>query len=261
MKTVCKRSIPPAALSDFAGKNPHASWDDAHNDNSNNGNTVPQICCTAAGEDQFGLCAYCELPLSGNHPRVEHFHPKSDKTGNHTFRWENMLAVCDGNSSSKESTRPRSARLHCDAHKNAQIVAKKLQESCAGYILNPLELPPQHNLFAIDLRTGEFRANAEACDQCAISDNNYPSKQELVEKTIEHLNLNAKRLCELRLTTLIFLNQQKKHIQKLARSTEERDKRLCERIFAKPWRELFTTYRCILGAAAEKHLLSINYQG
>ncbi len=263
MKTIKKCSVEPQGLADFRTQNPQATWDDAHNYQVS-GKSIPQICCAQSSNDQSGLCAYCEKELKGNHPRVEHFHPKSDTsdpTKNYALLWVNMLAVCDGNSSSDESTKPKSARLHCDAYKNVQVQNGKLLENCDGYLLNPLALPPDYNFFAFDMASGELKANATICTAHNLAGNLCANTQELVEGTIKHLNLNNSRLCELRRKKLHSIDKTKKFLRQKHTDIKKYNAALMERYFQKKWPEFFTTVRCILGQSAEEYLQQINYKG
>jgi 5-methylcytosine-specific restriction endonuclease McrA len=87
MKRVCKGPI-PQALNSYKSIAPNATWDEMRGDNYRGGHQAYHECRDQVISDQEGLCAYCERKISTNAPiqcRVEHFHPKSDKTGNHNW--------------------------------------------------------------------------------------------------------------------------------------------------------------------------------
>jgi len=139
MKRVIKGPA-PKELSDYVSSFPDAGWNDVYDDNAHGGYQVAHECRNQALRDQKELCAYCEQKISSRFPlncRVEHFHPKSDKSGAHNWDtdWKNMLAVCNGGDRSSEDERvfhPLPDNLSCDAHKNHMTQRKKLSENCEG---------------------------------------------------------------------------------------------------------------------------------
>ena len=160
MKRVCKGSA-PGALQDYISKYPKATWEQMSGDNAQGGSQAVQACRGQTIHDQRGLCAYCETRISTDNPlhcRIEHYHPKSDKTGIHNWSldWDNMLAVCDGGSFSsqeEQKTYPLPGNLSCDAHKDYMVQTGKLPTSCEEFLLDPRTIPAFPNLFAFDKGT------------------------------------------------------------------------------------------------------------
>ncbi|MEQ1528995.1 MAG: retron system putative HNH endonuclease [Methylococcales bacterium] len=210
--------------------------------------------------DQGGLCAFCESTIQENEKqRVEHFHPKSG-TQNHNWAldWANVMGVCFGGSDVDKSIHPLPANLSCDAYKDHLITKKQLPCDCEGYLLNPLKIPAFPCLFDFDKRTGALKAKKDY-GQLQIGENTYASVSELVEKTIETLNLNCDRLMKDRLAVLYQYNQ----TIKKAREHDDHDvfSKLAERWLQKKWLSFFTTRRVLLGEHAEKLLKNQKFQG
>ncbi len=210
------------------------------------------------------MCAFCENEVNETHKqRIEHFHPKSDKTNpNHNWSldWTNVIGVCFGGSGSDidKSIHPLPANLSCDAYKDHLIVKNKLPIACEGYLINPLELPAFPCLFDFNKRTGELipKDNYAGIE---FEDNQYGSTAELIAKTIEHLNLNCDRLNQQRLKVRDQYNQE------IAKARKNNDKaifaKLAKRWFQKQWLPFFTTRRILLGNHAEIYLTNTNYSG
>jgi len=146
MKRVCKSLPAPKALQDYMSAYPDATWDQMRDDNTQGGYQAAHDCRDQALRNQHDLCAYCERKIAADDPlhcQVEHFHPKSDSTGtrNWDLDWGNMLAVCDGGSSSLQGEReihPLSENLSCDVHKNRMIQKGELPEV---FLTNNFTLP------------------------------------------------------------------------------------------------------------------------
>lgn len=264
MKRINKSS-PPNELTQFAGAQPQASWQDFRE--LNQSNDYKQLRASMLGE-QGGLCVYCEKKiagLSGHLQRVEHFHPKSDTntpTLNWALDWQNVFAVCTGGSQADEMNSkqyPRPDNLSCDAYKGDLVRANKLPESCEPYLLNPLLLST-HCLFDLDKSTGRLKVNAFACNDALYhGQNQFASFADLVENTIEVLNLNCQRLCDERLLVLKQYNQEMAKARKA--NNENIFKQLTEKWFNKKWPSFFTTRRILLRAHAETYLQSTAYNG
>jgi len=268
MKRVCK-GLAPKELQDYMLANPDATWEQMSSDNTQDGSKAAHKCRDQAIDDQNGLCAYCEQEISSEEPlhrRIEHFHPKSDKTGNHKWSldWDNMLAVCDGGSSSPAEDKkhfPLPENLSCDAHKDRMIQIGKFPTACEGYILNPLAVPAFPNLFALEKDTGYFKPNEASCAVVEISGNAYETTAALVEQTILALNLNCARLAKKRKLLVYDIEHNKKNLRKRNIPPSKAPEKLINRYFSIEWPEFFTTLRCCLGQAAEDYLHSVNYQG
>jgi uncharacterized protein (TIGR02646 family) len=267
MKRICK-GIPPQALQDYASANPGATWDQMRDDNAQGGSEAARECRDQAVRDQCGLCAYCEQRITPDDPIrccVEHFHPKSDKSGmrNWGLEWPNMMAVCDGGSRSKKEERashPLPENLSCDAHKDRMIQTGKLPGVCEGYLLSPFDVPAFPNLYAVDKGTGHIKPNDAVCASVAIPGNAYGTTAELVSRTIAALNLNCERLAEKRRRLVVDIDRNKKVLRQNNVPPAEAPDRLNKRYFNVKWPEFFTTLRCCLGQAAEDYLHSLGYQ-
>ena len=263
MKRVCKNRPGPQVLQDYTQAYPDATWDQMRNDKA------AHDCRELATRDQHELCAYCEQKISTDDPlhcRIEHFHPKSDKTGMHNWSldWGNMLAVCDGGSRAsqeEQKTHPLPANLSCDAHKNHMIQMKKLPATCEGYLLNPLDVPSFPNLFALDKGIGYFKPDEISCATVEIPGNACGTTAELVNRTIASLNLNCERLAEKRRLLVVNIDKNKKVLRQKGISSTEVPEKLISRYFSAKWPEFFTTLRCCLGPATEDYLKSMHYRG
>jgi uncharacterized protein (TIGR02646 family) len=256
------KSLPPNDLTRYAQNFPQHNWDVDFR-NSNQGAEYKAIKELIFNE-QGGLCAFCENEINDAHKRrVEHFHPKSDITNsNHNWAldWTNVIGVCLGGSDVDTSLHPLPANLSCDAYKDHLIVKNKLPIACEGYLLNPLQLSAFPCLFDLNKRTGELKAkDGIDNEQINIENNHYNTVTELVEKTIEHLNLNCDRLNRQRLAVLKQYNQE---IAK-ARKRQDRDifLKLAKRWFQSRWLSFFTTRRILLNQHAENYLININFIG
>lgn len=209
--------------------------------------TLKEHIADALARNQNELCAYCEmrLPLKGDR-RIEHIHPKSDISTDHNWMldWKNLLGVCHGGKSNNmwKSDEPE---LHCDASKADDKTA----------ILNPY-LMPSACLFALDRKTGELNPDEDACHVVEAGGASSVSMCDIVRNTIRILNLNCRRLCELRKSVIKRYKQRYQIEQKTARGS-------VREIIAKDWfgnnrvMEFYTTRRCLLGAKADPYIMSV----
>ncbi len=264
MKKINKSS-PPNSLTLYESQFPMHDWGKFRDHKGGSSyKTVKQNMLS----DQGGLCGYCETKIEAipeYKQRVEHYHSKSDNADpktNWALDWQNVFAVCLGGSSLKEEDKkayPLPINLSCDAYKGHLINKKKLPEACEGYFLNPLRIISTPSLFDFDRSTGALKANKITCRKFADIDNQYASFEELVEKTIEILNLNCQRLLDDRLVVLKAYNQE------VAKARKIRDRegfnKLTERWFQKKWPSFFTTRRILLGKHAELYLSQTTYNG
>lgn len=260
MKRILK-SQPPNELTAYAEKHPSEDWESFRNQHSS---ADYKALRARIFEDQGGLCGYCEKQVSKlpeHLQRVEHYHSKSDTSGTHNWAldWNNVFGVCNGGGNADRSKHPLPDNLSCDSCKDHLIKTKKLPRACEGYYLNPLRVISTANLFTFNKATGELGVNTEACAGLADVDNHYDTLVELVEKTIEILNLNCLRLCDDR---LVILNEWNQHIAR-ARKANNREihSQLAKRWFSNKWPSFFSTRRILLGKHAEAYLSSIDYNG
>ena len=268
MKRVNKGPI-PETLQNYLLSNPDKTWEEMINDAMGGGSVAAHACRDQAIRDQKGLCAYCEQAISVQDPlhrRIEHYHPKSDRTGNHNWSldWDNMLATCDGGSASlgkERSLHPLPGNLSCDAHKDRMMQSGKLPVSCEGYLLNPLTIPTQPNLFALDKGTGYLKPNESGGALVDIVDNAFETTAALISETITMLNLNCDRLAEKRRRIVIDIDRNKKYLRQRGFTPAESQGKLLDRYFSVEWPAFFTTLRCCFGNIAEDYLQSRNYSG
>jgi uncharacterized protein (TIGR02646 family) len=248
-------------LTQFLNGHTNKNWEDFRNHHSGNDyKNIRQLMLN----DQGGLCAYCESKLDHlpeHKQRIEHYHSKSDCTGatNWALDWQNIFAVCIGGSDTDKNIHPLPDNLSCDAHKDHLIQDNKLAKACEGCYLNPLELIATPCLFAFDKATGKIMPDLNACNNWQAPENHYTSTYDLVEKTIEILNLNCQRLLDDRLEVLKSYNQEIKK----ARMTGDKQglTKLAQRWFQNKWPSFFTTRRLLLGNHAENYLTQIAYNG
>lgn len=270
MKRVLKGQE-PGSLQTFRLAQPQATWDELRVDALNGGQQAYTDIRAQTHQDQYGLCAYCEIDIRDNDPlksRIEHFHPKSDTSTaiNWALGWPNMLAVCAGGSyrhgTVPYTMEPLSANLSCDAHKDRLIQQGQLDEACEGLILDPLMLPVWPNLFEVNKFNGELRANDIHCHNAAPWPNNkHADLAALVRHTIAALNLNCERLCKARLAVIHNIERNKKQQRMAGLAAPQGLDLLAKRYLGKPWPGFFTTICLCLGAAADSYLQQIQYQG
>lgn len=242
-------------LQSFASLSPNANWDDFRNNHQ--GSDYRQLKAQIIN-DQGGLCAYCEKDISQLQPtgqRIEHFHSKSDTsdvTVNWALDWQNVFLVCIGGNDADQTKHPLPSNLSCDSHKDHLISKNKLDVACEGFYLNPLEIVEAPCLFDFDKPTGKLIPNQEACSQWQATSNRFSTTFELVENTIQVLNLNCQRLLDDRLEVLKAYNQQVSSARK--RNDRDFKKHLVQRWFNHHWPSFFTTRRILLGREAELFL-------
>lgn len=254
----------PNLLTKFADSNPDDSWDTDFK-NHNSGKDYQTIRDQILN-DQGGLCAYCEIEIRNvpaHKQRVEHFHAKSDKNNpniNWGLDWNNLLGVCIGGDDADPTKYPLPANLSCDSYKNHLVTKRKLDQACEGYLLNPLQILCSPCLFDFDMRTGELKVNEEACKQ--ITNDDISNKTvELIENTINILNLNCDRLKENRRRVLFQLEKDKKEMRTLNKSFSDFMSDKTKQWFSNKWPSFFTTRRILLGQHAEVYLKKIAYNG
>lgn len=270
MKRVLK-GAEPGSLASYRTAQPSSTWDQLKSDPFFGGQTAYQECRREVVRNQGGICAYCEIEIRDNDPlkcRVEHFHPKSDITPAHNWAlaWSNLLGVCMGGSNAQSKApghylAPTGDNLSCDAHKDRMIQKGKLPLVCEGWILNPLQLPAMATLFKLDKSNGKLAPDTVQCEQLAWPGNQHATTAELVQHTIDMLNLNCDRLATTRLLIVRNIENSKKKLRSQNISPATGLSQLALRYFRTCWPEFFTTLRLCIGTAADAHLQSIGYQG
>ncbi len=269
VKRVLKGMAPPT-LAGYVQAAPRSSWEQMRDDPYFQGRQAYQDCRSTCIADQKGLCAYCEVDIRDNDPlkcHVEHFHPKADQTISHNWAldWPNMLAVCNGGSVDYLAPPfylpPRQANLSCDAHKDWMIQQGKLPTRCEGWILNPLRLAAFPSLFRLEMNTGNLYPNAVACDAVTWPGNQHASIEDLVQHTINVLNLNCDRLAQERLRVIRDIEHNKKRQRERGFNAEQGLSNLARQYLRQPWPAFFTVIRWCLGQAAERYLQSVQFAG
>jgi uncharacterized protein (TIGR02646 family) len=258
MKRVHKTSATPAPLAAFQQDDPKATWDKLRAE----GRAVYDELCKTLQTDQAGLCAYCELEATkeANSLQIEHIIAKShqDPACNWALHWPNLLAVCTGGSRwAGEQDRylePLPDNLSCDQHKNHLVNTGSIGGDSRGFIINPLDLPAFPPLVAV-LHDGRLIPNPDACASVEISPNACSTTEELIARSIEHLNLNCIRLCLARIAAVKNVSGEMR---------KARAESLCPRFLSLRngrRRQFFTVFRCRLGKAAEAYLAASGFQG
>lgn len=258
----------PAELEGYRTANPRSTWEQMRGDAT--GRTAYEAIRLHLLNGQGGLCGYCEIDIRDNDSRkcrVEHFHPKSDNATAHNWAldWQNVIVVCMGGSlrhvPAPYALEPLPSNLSCDAHKDQMIGTSKLAENCEGWIIDPTDLPAFPSLFFLERNTGRLLADEQTCARMTLPGNKHPGTQELVQYTIDMLNLNCARLCEARLRVHWDIERNKKSLRLQNIRPEEALRALAERYFRQRWPGFFTTIRFCLGTTAEQYLTDIGFQG
>jgi uncharacterized protein (TIGR02646 family) len=211
--------------------------------------------------DQGFLCAYCEIDIYRRDGvggiqdiAVEHFHPKSSCEGSTAWvtQWSNLFAVCLGGSNKavhEPSVRYSAPDLTCDKKKKNTVLD--------GKILNPLSTPSSPCLFKVKRSTGELVVNLEACANSGID-------ADLVECTINELNLNAARLKAARHDILNRVVDALVKLRKSGKTVPEAQNIVARarliRVDEK-YMPFFTACRAYLGSEAENVLASLSFNG
>lgn len=259
---IIEKKAEPHNLEEYRKKHPAQIWENVPGQ-------VRKDCRQQCMTDQGNICCYCECNLL--HPvikgfcRVEHFHQKSNTTPtgkNWHLDWQNMLAACNGQTDKhKRTIYPHPNNLSCDAYKNYLVQKGLLPVQCTGFIINPLQIPAFPNLFEVDFGTGKLFPNDNACAQVTIPDNAYATTKELVQKTIDNLNLNCDRLCDERKAVLRSINNRIAQARMAGNRSATALPVIVHQYFSQKWPQYFTTIRCRLGKDAEDYLRSISFQG
>ncbi|MBW3164597.1 retron Ec78 anti-phage system effector HNH endonuclease PtuB [Ferrimonas balearica] len=253
MKYILKGDEPPL-LERFRTKNPNYTWDQCKK-NTKRRNQIQQTL----REDQGGLCLYCEIDLIPAEPdceadfRVEHFHPKSDKSSGHNWDldWSNLFACCHGGHNpnvSDAANRHTNPDVSCDIPKDNNILD--------DVILNPLSMPKSHALFDFDRASGSISVHHGNCELAGVD-------KVKAQATIDNLRLDADRLRRLRSAELNRVNELLRGLieggMSVAQAREHISKALLKRNGDNNWPKFFSALRSYLGQAAEQQLRRIGY--
>lgn len=193
MKRVYKSKMEPAALRKYRLRYPQETWEHFRRRARGGYRDVKKRIL----RDQHGLCAYCEISIKLAEKegevddfRVEHYFPKSEtKLGEHNYHldWRNLLGVCHGGSQPyvPDADWRYSVEKYdrtCDVPKGSKPITKR--------ILNPLRIPGNVRIFRYLEHNGRMLVDEETCPKYL---------QKRAQNTIRELNLNAPRLCRMRM--------------------------------------------------------------
>jgi uncharacterized protein (TIGR02646 family) len=280
----CKKLPEPASLETYRQAQPQGTWENMRNDPFYGGQEAYREIKSTLVRGQRCLCAYCEFKIadgmdeesiaeSNYKQRVEHFHPKHDRTGsvNWALEWSNLWAVCQGGSQETPGNTaaylpPLPENLSCDAFKDHQIREGRLSENPEGWILDPDEIPAFPLLFGFSPE-GVPEPNLENCETVVLTKNNHSDTATMVSETIKHLNLGCTRLSEARRIVKAQLEKQIGMARKKSPGVAPQEVLflLAQRLFSSntdsPWSHFFSLIRWRLGDVAEQHLRSIGYEG
>ncbi|MDO8844772.1 retron Ec78 anti-phage system effector HNH endonuclease PtuB [Methylicorpusculum sp.] len=254
MKKV-QKGAEPKLLESYRIGNPGNSWSQYRRNTDRRDQIYDQL-----RSDQGGLCAYCEIDLKPKNAseaadfRVEHFHPKSDISTSHNWHldWQNLLACCHGDSRPDVvDAGSRFANPHsCDVPKG--------ENDWDNLIFNPLHLPAYPCLFQFNRSDGSISVNVANCNNADVDITK-------AQATIDNLNLDGVRLRNLRKPVLNQLNLQLRILVESGYTVDDARNRLAQAALKKDnnthWPAFFSAIRDYLGAAAEKQLAAINYNG
>lgn len=192
----------PAKLAEYREKHPQRTWGKFRKTRSHSKKIMEKLV-----EDQYGLCAYCEMNLKKGDQQVEHYHPKNDfdPEKNWHLEWENLLGVCAGGKALKTPQNIAQGRTLSEEEEKRQSTEKhfyscdvvKQGENREDIILDPLKIPFSPNLLRLNEANGQLEVDEQSCERIQIP-------IEKVKKTIQKLNLNATRLNRERLHHLNY---------------------------------------------------------
>ena len=125
-------------------------------------------------------------------------------------------------------------------------------------ICNPLHLPVQPSLFRFERSSGAMNVDRAACLAAGVD-------EARAQATINNLQLDGKRLRDLRKPVLEKLNEQLYALTTAGMPLFEARERLARILLCRDaegrWPAFFSAIRSYLGEAAEQQLRTIGYQG
>jgi uncharacterized protein (TIGR02646 family) len=256
VKCCAKAANPPPCLSEYLALNSDATWEQFRD-------TVDSCYHTLRNQlfvEQGGLCAYCERPPVVLDQQVAHFHPKLDRSSstNWALHWPNLWLACSGGDQRKLEgdpdafTEPPRENLSCDTAKGDKVLD--------GVILAPDQIPAFPRIFRFEQHPDAVLIAPDEAN-CALAG----IDPEKVWATIEHLNLNCRRLCTARLKVHRVLQQA---IAKARHSGFDIHQVYVQMVTAHlarspggHWKPFFTLARWTLRRPAEDYLKKIGFMG
>lgn len=258
----CSKGIAPDLLALYQFENPNATWEQFKSECQEGYQALQEQLRL----DQGNLCCYCEIDTKQGFGmgiddfRVEHFHPKSatdESHSNWSLDWQNMLGCCHGGS---ERYVTDNATRFVTEHTERHSDVLKANFIWDDEILNPLQIPVFPILFKANRKDGRLSVHNNDCRDAGVS-------IEKVNNCLhpEKLNLNSDRLNSLRKATLDALNEQITMALSSGLTIEDAMVNLAKAQLCKNnnghWPPFFTTIRSYLGQIAEKHLITIDFNG
>jgi uncharacterized protein (TIGR02646 family) len=255
MKRCVKSQPEPAILASYRSGSPNSTWDQMKNESPACYSSLRE----RLGQDQGGLCAYCEMILTTDNTQVAHFHPKSDTNGanNWALDWDNLWLACKGGSQSWMRDEncfcpPLPDNLSCDERKGGKVLDDD--------VFAPNEIPAYPRVFSYHQQPDriEIRPDQDMCEGAGIP-------VEKVQRTIDEFNLNCGRLVSARLALHRQLEQAIKRLRESGMDPQQGFASLVKKHLSKDtngrWQRFLTLVRWRFGKAAEDHLQAIGYEG
>ncbi|HAS8402946.1 TPA: TIGR02646 family protein [Vibrio vulnificus] len=195
------KSQAPNELTIYAISNPDDTWDNFRGNNSRDAKKIKNKIFS----EQNYICAYCEIDLCEDnvfehHRRVEHFNSKSgwvvgDALPNWHLDWNNVIGVCIGGTDRNNTEQfVMPDNKSCDSYKEHLETNHGEGKRWLGKIVSPLENNLSSDMFNFSLATGMLEVNVGTTNLKTFTHNNFATSSELLESTIEKLNLNCDRL-------------------------------------------------------------------
>ena len=185
MKRIRRLPDRPPGLQDYLEvETRRASWEGfrSHDGGRAHRGLIPELT-----DCQHGLCGYCEISLTELDHQVEHVVPRSDPVQGPSLAldYRNLIACCKGGtrrgSEDSRYREPVRRNRSCGEKKGARMIPT---------FLEPRNLPALPSLLRV-FDDGRIEADSAACTSMGVS-------PEDVNRTIEMVNLNARRLREAR---------------------------------------------------------------
>ena len=188
MKKIRELNNPTSGLAQYRNSvEVKANWDAFrnHNQGASHKELIEKLIAV-----QHGLCGYCEINLTEIDRQIEHVIPRNDPQQGAAREVDvtNMIACCKGGTSSTYAPSEKSSdedRYRKPVKDNMSCGQAKGDRNEVDF-LDPRKLPALPSLTKV-LVNGEIEVDEKACKSEGI-----PVAR--VKRTIEILNLNAKRL-------------------------------------------------------------------
>ena len=240
MKRIRRLPAQPPELQDYLEvETQRASWDGF---GSHDGGRAHRGLLRALTDRQHGLCGYCEISLTERDHQVEHVVPRSDPVqgSSRALDYRNLIACCKGGTWRSDEV----SRYLKPVKKNRSCGEAKGNLEPKEF-MDPRDLPTLPSLVRV-LDDGRIEADMAACTSAGVSAGD-------VDRTIEVLNLNARRLRIARERRWSALNAA---WGELLSDSELRYEAARRELLPIDGRlpEFFTTARCFFGPVAERVL-------